>query len=452
MMTRLTLTNFMAHAATTFEFPPGLSVLTGPNNTGKSAVVEALRCLTQNPAPRHVIRHGADEARVSLTLSDGTTVTWVRRPRYALYELARPGAAEPEVFAKFGRTPPAEILDILRLDLVPLEIGDPVDVHIGNQREPVFLLNQPGTAVAGFFAASSEAAHLVAMQNRLTDRARKGKAEARRLEGQLAALAASLDTLAPLPELEYRLGNTATLETALAVLDREMPALERVLSERQTLRQRLEHARVTTRILVDLKTPPQLEPTDVLVATISQGQVLTAAKNTAAARAAFLSRLAPPPVLVDTALLADTLAHLSQTAAACDRQTAKVAALSPVEEPPELFATAPLAALLDQMAANRRDFVHRRETACRLLRLSGPPEIGDTRGLAEVLAGLTAARQAVAAQKTTVRECARALEACEATVAARLETLGVCPLCGGTLHTAEFLGTQTGQRTDKEAV
>ena len=41
------------HAATVLDFPPGLSVLTGPNNIGKSAVVEALRCLTQNPVPHH---------------------------------------------------------------------------------------------------------------------------------------------------------------------------------------------------------------------------------------------------------------------------------------------------------------------------------------------------------------------------------------------------------------
>ena len=77
MIRRLTLVDFMAHGRTVIDLPPGLTALTGPNNSGKSAVVEALRCLAQNPPPRHVIRHGAAEARVSVTLSDGTVIAYL---------------------------------------------------------------------------------------------------------------------------------------------------------------------------------------------------------------------------------------------------------------------------------------------------------------------------------------------------------------------------------------
>ncbi len=59
MIRRLTLVDFMAHGRTVIDLPPGLTALTGPNNSGKSAVVEALRCLTENPPPKHCIRHGA---------------------------------------------------------------------------------------------------------------------------------------------------------------------------------------------------------------------------------------------------------------------------------------------------------------------------------------------------------------------------------------------------------
>ena len=102
MLTRLILENFMAHGRTELPLGPGLTVLTGPNNVGKSAVVEALRCLASNPTPRHYIRHGAKEARVTAVFEDGTEVTWVRREKYAQYEILRPGAAEPELFTKLG--------------------------------------------------------------------------------------------------------------------------------------------------------------------------------------------------------------------------------------------------------------------------------------------------------------------------------------------------------------
>ena len=108
MIRRLILTNFMAHAGTTLELAPGLNVLCGPNNTGKSAVVEALRCLANNPSPRHFIRHGASEARVEALLDDGWRVAWVRRKAHALYEVYAPGEDEPQVFAKLkrGMVPP----------------------------------------------------------------------------------------------------------------------------------------------------------------------------------------------------------------------------------------------------------------------------------------------------------------------------------------------------------
>lgn len=448
MITRLTLTNFMAHATTVIDFPPGLSVLTGPNNTGKSAVVEALRCLTRNPVPRHVIRHGAAEARVAVTLSDGSEVAWVRRPRYAVYELTRPGAAQPEVFAKFGRTPPQEILDVLRLDLVPLEIGEPVDVHIGNQREPVFLLNQPGTAVAGFFAASSEAAHLIAMQNRLTDRVRKTKGEARRLEGRLTAIAASLDKLAPLPDLEYRLGATDALETALAALEREMPALERTLAARRRLRVRLDRLARTNRLLDRLGTPPVLAPIEDLASCLKRRRTLTTVRDRMAGRRTVLERVASPPALADTGNLAGRAGELSRIARESRHQAASATILERLQAPPVLADTAGLAKVLAELTTTRQALASRGHAAGRLAALTPPPEVPATRRLAELAADLAAARAALAAKQADVAARTRRLEASEARIAARLDALGVCPLCGARLTAADFLGaghTHAGQ-------
>ena len=78
MITTIVLENFMAHQRTELQLGPGVNVLTGPNNSGKSAVVEGLRCLAANPPPRHVIRHGAKEARVTVCLEDGTRIVWIR--------------------------------------------------------------------------------------------------------------------------------------------------------------------------------------------------------------------------------------------------------------------------------------------------------------------------------------------------------------------------------------
>lgn len=434
----------MAHARTVFELAPGLNVLTGPNNTGKSAVVEALRCLAENPAPRHVIRHGAAEARVSAELDDGTVVTWVRRPKYALYELTRPGAAEPEVFAKFGRTPPEEIVKVLGLSPVPIEGGEAVDVHIGNQREPVFLLDKPGSVLSGFFAASTEAAHLIAMQNLLTDRIKKAKTEKHRQEKRLTDLAAAIDRLAPLPELDMRLERAAALEEALAAGDDRLAALAACLAERDRRLRRREALSRTQTVLGGLEAPPRLAETAGLAARLAREAALARRRTRAGAWRDVLSRLAEPPVLADTALLARRLRELEWLGAALGQARTRRTALAALNGPPPLGETAGLAETLRRLETARR--ARRRLAAhdAALDRLTEPPAVAETRPLVDTLASLTAARRAVDTAAATLARRTQALEALAARIAARLSALGTCPLCGGRLTTTAFLAGAHG--------
>jgi AAA15 family ATPase/GTPase len=49
MIKSITLENLLSHQDTRIELTFGVTVITGPNNVGKSAVVEAVRSLVQNP-------------------------------------------------------------------------------------------------------------------------------------------------------------------------------------------------------------------------------------------------------------------------------------------------------------------------------------------------------------------------------------------------------------------
>lgn len=479
MITRLTLTDFMAHERTVFEFAPGLNVLTGPNNTGKSAVVEALRCLSENPPPKHVIRHGAAEARVEAEVEDGVTVTWVRRPKYALYEVRRPGQDEPETFAKFGRAVPEEVRRLLRLGPVLLDGDVAVDVHIGNQREPVFLLNSPGTVVAGFFAASTEAAHLIAMQARLTERSRKTKTEKKRLEKGLAATAGSLDRLASLPELELRLEAAADREADLA--DREAGAarLEAHLAGRRQVAGRIAALARTAQGLGRLTAPPALVPVAGLAEIAARQAGLTRAVARAAGRERALAQVVPPPSLADTAGLAAHLSALTRAATTVSRSGGRARALARLDEPPPIADTRRLAALAARLAEHRTALAARERRHGRLAALAEPPAITDvavlnslvrtlSRGRAAVaaltrrqavqaalaepprtsevvpLAGLvrdlSAARADVAATTARLAAKERALAEFADRVEKRLAALGACPLCGGELSAESFLG------------
>ena len=90
-------------------------------------------------------------------------------------------------------------------------------------------------------------------------------------------------------------------------------------------------------------------------------------------------------------------------------------------------------------------------TSAALARLSPPPETTDLGPLAALAAQLAAARQAVAAASATLDRRARELADMAARVAARLQALGNCPLCGGALSAGDFLGGGHVHAPEKDA-
>lgn len=360
MIHAITLIDFLAHKHTEVRLGPGMNVLTGPNNCGKSAVVEGLRCVASNPTPRHFIRHGAKEARVAVELDDGCVVTWIRKPKTVIYEILRPGAGEPETYAKLRKGQvPDEVRALLKLDPVELESGKAsersVDVHIGNQRKPIFLLDDDGAdaRLADFFAASSESAHLLAMQKALKNRVRESKMEEKGLQGAMREQQEQLDRLAPLPGLELELDRAARTEQQLAERERELPALAELLALKSRLERGLERERRRSAELDALADPPEPHDTATLSNALGMLASVRAGVASATRRAEVLAPLAPPPEPVDTAVLAADLERLSGLGVRGAALGKRVAVLDGLREPPQPLDLEPLAGLLRDMSGAR---------------------------------------------------------------------------------------------------
>ncbi|MGE4503992.1 MAG: AAA family ATPase [Desulfovibrionaceae bacterium] len=399
MIHTITLEDFLAHKHTVVRLGQGMTVLTGPNNCGKSAVVEGLRCLAQNPAPRNWIRHGAREARVSVELDEGHRITWIRREKSVSYEILRKGGEEPEGFHKLRKGQvPDEVRALLRLDPVELESGreKSVDVHISSQKKPIFLLDDDSAdaRMAEFFAASTESAHLLAMQKLLKNRAKEAKTEERGLLRRLAGHEAELDRLAPLPGLELRLEEARAREAELEYRERKLPALERALVHMEELERAMARVR---------------------------------------RRGGALAALAEPPRGHETAPLAQLLEAVRRFGQNLGRARAGCAALAPLADPPALHDTARLAETAGNLHRTRRlkDACERRARALRLPQ--EPPALRDETALSGLVERMRALALRAEAQAGAVRECALRLEEHEALLARRMEEMGDCPLCGARL-------------------
>lgn len=197
MIRKITLSSYMSHVHTELDLAPGLTVLVGPNNCGKSAVVSALESLCRNTAGDFMIRHGAREATVTVETDDDHVIAWKRREQTASYVI------DGREIHRLGRgSVPDDLHEKLRLPLVRSE-QDSVefDVHLGHQKEPVFLLDRPASQRATFFASSSDARHLLRMQQLHRQHVQESRAALHRARQEIADLQEQVEVLAPVDRL-----------------------------------------------------------------------------------------------------------------------------------------------------------------------------------------------------------------------------------------------------------
>jgi len=440
MIKKLTIDNFMAHARTELELGPGVTVLTGPNNTGKSAVVEALRCVATNPTPSHFLRHGAKEARVGVEMDDGTRVVWVRTKRWAMYELWQPGSEEPEEYHKLQRKVPEDIQNVLRMNQVDLETSNrPVDIHIGNQREPVFLLNRPDSDAAAFFAASTESAHLLAMQDLLKLQVRDRKREGEALGADLGRVEKDMDRLEDLPSLELRIDAAREMEAEAVRFEREIPALEGVLAQGRALNRTLEARKTAATVLEKTPVPPQLAETRKLGETLAlldqAGRHLETAQGTSGA----LNHLESPPKVEDVPSLARLAGTLSSTDRTLRRVAAQAGVLDELAAPPGAEDTAALSRVVDEYIALQYRAARLDRWHGVLREIATPPVLEPGEGLRSILSRMADLTDRMRAQEATLAGLETDLRNVVDRLTERVDELGRCPTCGRDMTAAEFL-------------
>ena len=254
MITRIELTNFMSHVHTVIEPAPGLTVLIGPNNCGKSAVVAALQIVCQNANSTYVRRHETGECVVQVHTDDGHVVRWSRKksssPKYLI---------DGQPFDRLGQGGvPDELHAALRLPRVDGGDDSDFDVHFGAQKSPIFLLGSSSSTAARFFASSSDAIRLVQMQKRHKEKLADRQREKVRLEAESKQLNAELDSLVPVAELKRGI---AQAEQRHAELQRLAQDVELAIRDRQALESEQQTTRrlaIKADVLRPLQAPPEL--------------------------------------------------------------------------------------------------------------------------------------------------------------------------------------------------
>jgi exonuclease SbcC len=396
MITRIEITNFMSHKHTVIEPAAGLTVLVGPNNCGKSAVVAALQILCHNDNSTYVQRHGERECSVKIETDDGHTVEWRRKntPSYVI---------DGQTFDRLrGSGLPDELHKVLRLPTVDADGDTDFDIHFGTQKSPIFLIGGSAANAARFFASSSDAIRLVEMQRRHKDKLANAHREKNRLEAESKQLNAELEAIEPVVDLDHR------LETATSVYDEvlrcnawldEAGRHETAMRAQSAVLAQCSARAGTLRPLLPPSEVLPVEPLDTLIAAMVTAENQHA--STASRAAALAGLLAPPePVLtrpLTTQIAAIELEEGRQKAASFRSGT-----LGRLEPPPELFDVVSLARMTKHIGSLSEDTEHGEEQRRLLAGLSSPPQLADADTLGRLVERLiSSARQhAIAEQRS----------------------------------------------------
>lgn len=140
MATKVKIKNFQSIESADLSID-GFTVITGKNNSGKSAVQRAIRGVFQNTRGNSFVRHGASHSEVSIEFDDGNSVLWEKGKKENKYTI------NGKEYDKVGSGTPEPLDDF---NVQPITAGGR---EIWSQFAPqftgqVFLLNETGSVLA----------------------------------------------------------------------------------------------------------------------------------------------------------------------------------------------------------------------------------------------------------------------------------------------------------------
>jgi len=224
------LEDFQAHSMTFLPLSPGLTLLSGDNDIGKSAVVSALRAVFHNEANDAVVRHHQRSARVTLDMGPDHVLRWERfakgkvKESFRHYEVEK-GPQDPIHASDGARTP--DWLD----PTFGIGMIDGLDVQLRGQKDVVFLLNDPNTKRARALAIGEEAGHvqsMIAIDKRENQDARRAIADG---EAQLEHLSRVVQALSPISSSKDRWAELETLAQRIHERQEEQASRRALLNQ-----------------------------------------------------------------------------------------------------------------------------------------------------------------------------------------------------------------------------
>lgn len=216
MISRLQIQNFQSHDATDLQLVPGVNVLVGSSDSGKSAVLRGLGWVATNrPRGTSFIRHGSDgDCQVTVT-TDAGTITRLRSKSANQYIL------NGEVLEAMRAEVPADVAAALNL----------TDINIAGQFDGHFLLTDSPGNIAKAINDSAHLEEAEACASKLASDQRAVQASVREWEEKRNAVNGVLSQFPDLDGYRARLDTAVSLDGKLDHLRPNLASLRGIITE-----------------------------------------------------------------------------------------------------------------------------------------------------------------------------------------------------------------------------
>lgn len=139
---KIILVNFQSHTYSELSLSKGVNVIVGPSDSGKTAIMRALRWnMFNDPSGVEFVREGESEVSVTVRFQNKVEVERKRTRSKNQYILRQPGEEEL-IFEGFGKNVPAEIEEAIGIKKVMLDDKKSLPLNFSDQLDGPFLLQE----------------------------------------------------------------------------------------------------------------------------------------------------------------------------------------------------------------------------------------------------------------------------------------------------------------------
>ena len=239
--------NFQSIARAELE-PTGLTVIVGPSDRGKSALLRAIEGALFNRPGDGFVRTGAKTTKVCVQLPE-EEVTWEKGSGVNRFTLT---AHDPQqndtVYSKVGQKAPAPLQALGFRDVLigartkedgKQEGGEWVRPQVAHQFDPVFLLDKPGTFINEVLVKVSRLGVLQTAGRQCGLDLRQAKSELKLRQGDLEKAEAELERIRPIVAVKARVDALRERARLAQVAQQRVEKLLILLQQRARLQQAL---------------------------------------------------------------------------------------------------------------------------------------------------------------------------------------------------------------------